>query len=181
MRDLGQGQLQSSRVAIPKSVAVRILALLVIAGVIFILRDKIGWPGAGGVVLREAQSGLTPVAVDEVSDLTEGGTQLTTQTIALRDMKYGGEAKATAKRSYGGGVYVLSVEATLPDPKNVDYQVWLVGGGKALPIDYMRGTKASWSLALRDSDRYSGYSGIWITLERTRDVIPEEHVMEGSF
>lgn len=173
--------MQSSRVAIPKSVAVRILVLLVIAGAVFFLRDKISWPGASGVVLREAQSGLAPVQLGEVNDLTTEGTELATQTITLKDVKHGGGAKATAKRSYGGGVYVLSVEATLPDPKNVDYQVWLVSGGKTLPINYMRGSKTSWSLALRDNDRYSGYNGIWITLERTRDAIPEEHVMEGSF
>lgn len=173
--------MQSSRVAIPKSVAVRILVLLIIAVAVFFLRDKISWPGTGGVVLREAQSGLVSVEVGEVNDLSVEGTELATQTISLKDVRYGGEAEATAKRSYGGGVYVLSVEATLPDPKNVDYQVWLVSGGKTLPIDYMRGSKTSWSLALRDSDRYSGYSGIWITLERTRDAIPEEHVMEGSF
>lgn len=137
--------------------------------------------GGSSVILREAPRGLTPVAVGDSQVITEGGVALTTQTAVMRDVKHGGEATATVKRSFGGGIYILSVDATLPDPKNVNYQVWLAGDGRVVPIDYMRGSKNTWSLSLRDSDRYSQYDGVWITLERTKDEKVEEHVMEGSF
>lgn len=139
--------------------------------------------GSGGssVILREAPRGLTPVALQDSQVTTEGGVALTTQTALMRDVKYGGEATARVARSFGGGIYILTVDATLPDPKNVSYQVWLVGDGEVVPIDYMRGSGTSWSLTLRDSDRYSQYDGVWITLERGRDDEVEEHVMEGTF
>lgn len=158
--------------------------VVLVAAAIFWGAKRLNLVGSStaSVTLREAPRGLTPVAVDEDStQVTQGGVNLASQSVTLTDVKYGGEAKATATRSFGGGVYSLNVDATLPDPVNTDYQVWLVGDGGATPIDYMRGSKTSWSLSLRDSDKYSAYDGIWITLERTRDEIAEERVMEGSF
>ena len=137
--------------------------------------------GGRGLVLQEAPRGLKPVDVAGANLDVEGGVDLATESASMQDVKYGGEARATVTRSFGGGTYILSVEAQLPDPKNTNYQVWLVGAAGPLPIDYMRGTGTSWSLSLRDQDKYSKYNGIWITLERTKDAIAEEHVMEGSF
>lgn len=161
-----------------------ILFLALILGVFYLARSQFSPAGDGGgdVILGEAPRGLTPVALlGNVADVTEGGVDLLTGSATLADVKYGGEAKAVATRSFGGGIYKLSVEATLPDPKNVNYQVWLVSGENVLPIDYMRGSGTSWSLRLRSEDKYSGYDGIWITLERNKDDLPEEHVMEGFF
>lgn len=183
MRDLSQTQIayggQKTRGRLLRTVLILILAsgAFYFAGNFFLKKEG----GGSSVILREAPRGLMPVNVGGVSTSVEGGVELTTQTAVVGDVKYGGEATATVTRSFGGGIYILTVDATLPDPKNVNYQVWLVGGGQVLPIDYMRGSKTSWSLSLRDSDKYSQYRGIWITLERGKDDIPEEHVMEGSF
>jgi len=159
------------------------VALIIIGGIFFLARSRFNFARGGdsSVILREAPRGLTPVQIDGSSNAIEGGVDLTTQQATFEDVKYQGQAKATASRSFGGGTYILSVDATLPDPKSTYYQVWLVGNGKTIPIDFMSGSKTSWSLRLKSSDKYSNYDGIWITLERTKDELPEEHVLEGSF
>lgn len=181
MRDLAQTSPYPTR---PSNRVVRLVVLIVFLAVVgyFVLNFVFGGAGSGSaVMLREAPRGLLPVEVGESQITTEEGVALTTRTALMRDVKYGGEATAQVQRSFGGGIYILTVDATLPDPKNVSYQVWLVGDEEVLPIDYMRGAGTSWSLSLRDTDRYSQYDGIWITLERGKDDIPEEHVMEGTF
>ena len=183
MRDLSQSQIAYTGHATRGKLARILLILVLISSVFYFAGNFFQNLGSGGssVILREAPRGLIPVnAVESTVDVGEG-VQLTVQTALMQDVKHGGEATATVKRSFGGGIYILTVDATLPDPKNVNYQVWLVGGGKTVAIDYMRGAKTSWSLSLRDSDKYSSYSGVWITLERSKDNIAEEHVMEGSF
>lgn len=142
-----------------------------------------GKSGLGSSVsLQEAPRGLQPINIDETIGVTQGGVDLASQKAVLEDVKYGGAASGVATRSFGGGTYILSVEATIPELKGVLYQVWLVGDGGIRSVDFMRGSGKSWSLTLRDVDKYSGYDGIWITLERTKeDNRPEEHVLEGTF
>lgn len=183
MRDLSNMPVGTNPVRRGRRVARLIFFLALILGVFYLARSQFSPSGAGGgdIILREAPRGLTPVAGGKLVDVAEGGVSLVTGSATLVDVKYGGEAKAVATRSFGGGIYKLTVAATLPDPKNVNYQVWLVSPESVLPIDYMRGLGTSWSLSLRDKDKYSGYDGIWITLERSKDELPEEHVMEGSF
>lgn len=183
MRDLSQSQ-GSYLGQKPKSRFLRLLLIVgLILGVFYFGSNLLGSRGSGGssVILREAPRGLIPVNVGESNIDVGEGVALASQTAIMRDVKYGGEATATVRRSFGGGIYTLTVDATLPDPKNVSYQVWLVGDNGSVPIDYMRGSKTSWSLSIRDSDKYSSYDGVWITLERTKDSKPEEHVMEGNF
>lgn len=186
MRDLSKIPLgrTKKKVWLPKRLIRIFILFILVFGVIFLLKSKTNVGGAGGssVVLKEASRGLTPVELDSShEELTKNAVDLTTQKAVLDDLMYGGEAKATATRSFGGGSYILSVEATLPDPKNVNYQVWVVGGGEVIPVDFMSGSKTKWSLNIRGKDDYSNYGGIWITLERTKDDLPEEHVMEGKF
>jgi len=157
---------------------------LIFAGGIFLFKNGLDFGGSSSssVILREAQRGLTPVVIEGgQDDILESAVDLTTQKAILSDVMHGGAAKASATRSFGGGSYILSVEATLPDPINVNYAVWVVGGGETILIDYMTGSKTSWSLSKRARDEYSNYDGIWITLERTKDDFVEEHVMEGTF
>lgn len=183
MRDLSQ--VRAGSISRPHNYKnfIRFFVVVVLVIIVFVLvKSRLGISQvSGGVLLHDAPLDLSPVGLSGTQNVTSGGTNLTTQSATMRDVKFGGEAIATATRSFGGGTYILSVDATLPDPVNVDYAVWLVGGGRDRLIDYMKGTGTRWSLALRDTDKYSGYSGIWITLERTRDNKPEEHVMEGSF
>lgn len=182
MRDLAQsigGSRQNSR----KRVLRIALVVIAAAGAVFVFNNFFfGKNSVGGsaVVLRDAPFGLKPVGVSAAQTSVKGGVDLTTQTATFQDVK-GDGGSASATRSFGGGTYILNVSATLPDPKNTNYQVWLVGGGEMVPVDYMSGSKTSWSLTLRDSDKFSKYKGIWITLERTKDSKPEEHILEGSF
>lgn len=184
MRDLSNMPVGINPVPRGRRIARFVLLLALILVVFYLARSQFSprGNGSGDVILGEAPRGLTPVALEgNLGDVTAGGVDLLTGSAAFVDVKYGGEAKAVATRSYGGGIYKLSLNATLPDPKNVNYQVWLVSGENVLPIDYMRGSGTSWSLSLSGKDKYSGYGGIWITLERNKDELPEEHVMEGSF
>ena len=184
MRDLGGQNFGNFQRSSKAKTIFRILILLIIVGGVFYFaksRLSLGQIGTGAVILKEAPRGLKPVVIDQTADLTEGGVQLSTQQATFEDVRYNGQAKATASRSFGGGLYILSVDATLPDPNNTYYEVWLVSDGKVIPIDFMTGSKTSWSLRLRSSDKYSSYDGIWNTLERTKDELPEEHILEGSF
>ena len=187
MRDLGQVNFQKVNFQNRRSpigkIMLRVLVVFVLAtAVVYFLMTRIRTgPGSTSVILKDASTGLVPVAVDGTNAKVTGGVDLATQTATLVDVKYQGEAKATAPRSFGGGVYNLTVTATLPDPKTTQYAVWLIKDAKLLLINYMTGAKTSWNLVLRDSDKYSQYDGIWITLERLKDELPEEHVMEGSF
>lgn len=184
MRDLSQVQFSSGRRNSSLNRLLRLfLIVLVAVGIIFVTGSRLGGGSSGGssIILQEAPRGLKPVNVEGAAQLSAEGVDLASQTAVLVDVKYGGEAKGVARRSYGDGVYILSVEATLPDPKNTFYQVWLVGGGEVVSIDYMRGSKNTWNFNLRSQDKYSSYGEIWITLERTKDDLPEEHVMEGTF
>lgn len=184
MRDLAGQNLASPRPTYAKRMLRLIVLLVIIGGVVFLLKNRINIGGIGSgasVVLREAPRGLTPVKAENAPSATEGGVDLATQSATFTDVKFGGEAVASATRSFGGGTYVLSVDATLPDPKNTYYEVWLVGDDEVIPVDFMTGSKTKWSLRLRSGDKYSSYSGIWITLERTKDELPEERVLEGSF
>jgi hypothetical protein len=182
MRDLAQ-QFGENRGNLRVKNLWRLLVILVLVGVgFFLIKNRFENVGSSGssIILQEAPYGLVPVEVGNIQ-ITSEGVNLTTQQASFRDVKYGGEASARATRSFGGGAYILSVDATLPDPKNVNYQVWLVGDDGVVPIDYMTGSKNGWSLRLRSSDKYSKYDGIWITLERSKDETSEEHVLEGSF
>ena len=183
MRDLAQ-QLPGNRGNSRIKKIIRLTVVLVVVGtILFYAKSKLigGTGGGSSIVLREAPRGLKPVSDEGAEKVTDKGVNLVTQRASFADLKFGGEAQATATRSFGGGTYILSVNATLPDPKNTYYQVWLVGGGNIIPIDYMRGLGNSWSLNLRSQDKYSQYKGIWITLERTKDELPEEHVLDGTF
>jgi len=163
-------------------VVIVVVALgLVVFGVKTFLGGASGLGADASLTLTDAPFGLKPVSVG-LATAASGGVNLTTQTINLKDVKYGGDASGTASRAYGAGVYKLDVRATMPDPKNVVYEVWLTGEAGPLVIDVMTGAKTSWSLSLSDTDKYSKYSGILITLQRNKATgIPEEHVMEGSF
>lgn len=180
MRDLSKANYGPRRFE-KKRVITVLGGVIAVVLVVYFLNSLIGSGGSSGAItLRDAPTDLTPVAAGDGLKV-DGGVNLKTETAGMKDVKYGGSAKATVTRAYGGGVYSLDIQATLPDPKNTYYQVWLVGGGVEVPVEYMSGSKTSWSLSLRDKDKFSKYRTVWITLERTKDEFPEEHVMEGSF
>lgn len=180
MRDLSKTTISRERRPF-KRILILFGGVGLVVAIVYFFSSTFGSIGSGGnITLHDAPTNLKPV--DTPGGVSaEDGVNLKTEKASFKDVKFSGGASATATRAYGGGVYSLTVEANLPDPQNTYYQVWLIGGGSPLPIDYMRGSKTSWSLSLRDSDKYSKYRGIWITLERTKDSLPEEHVLEGSF
>lgn len=189
MKDLaGQDFSKKSTVTIPRGfVKLAGVVVLVLAVLLFVKSHSGGSSGTSSsnsaVVLSEAPRGLTPVSVGD-SNLSAKGVDLKTQnatmTVVRREVReVSGSAKAT--RSYGGGIFNLTVTANLPDPKTAYYQVWLTDGTKLVPIDFMRGSGSSWSLDLSDTNKYSQLDQIWITLERSKDNKPEEHIVEGSF
>lgn len=135
---------------------------------------------SSSIVLKEAPKGLTPVTLPpDVADIGKG-ISLTTQNAVFVNVS-GEVAKATATRKFGDGSYTLTVEATLPDPKNNRYQVWIIGD---TPTDagFMIGSGSTWTSTFRDKDYYSKYSQIWITREITdNEGKPEKRILEGSF
>lgn len=188
MRDLSKSSLVArKKVRIPNFKLLKYLfPVAVVLLVLFAVKNldlgSVTTSASGNV--HEAPRGLVPVEIGtEVKDLTKGAVDLKTEKTVLEDVKSGdGKAEGTAARSYGGGTFILTVDATLPNPGNVDYEVWLTGGGEVIPIDFMqRGSGNTWSLNVTTAEDYSKYNNIWITLERTKDEKPEEHVMEGTF
>jgi hypothetical protein len=164
------------------SIAVIVIAIV---GILYFIAAKINVGGIGGsssgVTLQDAPKNLTPVKVDGAPVDVGGGVTLSSDSATFKNVS-DGSATATATRVYGNGSYSLTVLATLPDPAGSKYQVWLVGGGQTLNAGFMDGAKTSWSLTLRDKDKYSTLSEIWITREiTTEDGKPERHILEGSF
>lgn len=182
MRDLAKGRVYSEQQSKRKILLiVGVVVVSTLIGLFLMQGDtSINTPSNSAATLKDAPTNLMPVDVGEVQ--ITGGVELATDTSSLKDMRYGGQAKATATRAHGGDIYVLNVDATMPDPINQKYWVWLVdSGGKTVPVNPMRGSKTHWTMTLRDRDKFSNYNKIWITLERTEDEKPEEHIMEGSF
>lgn len=160
------------------------LLVIAVIAVLLLVKQKISsgsFIGGGSAELKDAQHGLTPVSVG-ASDVTNSGVNLSSGSASFRDVKYGGQASATATRTYGAGSYSLSVNAALPNPEGDRYQVWLVDGGQIKDAGFMSGSGKSWSLVFNDTNKYASYSTIWITREiTTEDGKPEQHVLEGSF
>ncbi|MBI3341985.1 hypothetical protein HY024_02585 [Candidatus Curtissbacteria bacterium] len=137
---------------------------------------------SGPVVLRDAPNDLTGVSLAGISKAIATGVSLTTGKAVMKDLKYGGSAKAEITRAYGAGLYKLDVNAVLPDPVNVPYAFWLVGDdGVPVLVDYMKGDKTQWTLNVSGPDKFSKLTGVIISLERTKDNKVEEKIMEGSF
>lgn len=187
MRDLASQNFGSTSTTRQKSKLIKVvLVVLVVVTLIYFAKTFVSSETSGGsasVRLAEAPRGLTPVDVGETGKITEGGVDLKTENATLSLVKtLDIAAKASASRSSGGGNYILSVDATLPDPGANKYGVWLIDDNTPILIDYMNGSKNAWNLRIRDdSSKYVGLDEVWITLERTKDEKVEEHVFEGSF
>lgn len=182
MRDLAAQGFSSNK---KKKPIAKLVIVVVLACVLFYILTnflKLGSSAGGSSIkLSEAPRGLAPVGVNGAADITQGGVELKTQTTKLKLAKGDFTGSATASRSFGGGTYVLSVDATLQDPVGQSYAVWLAGDTGPILIDYMKGVKNSWNLSIRTNDKYSNLNEIWITLERVKDNKAEEHLLEGSF
>lgn len=136
----------------------------------------------GTVVLKDAPANLKPVSLAGITKAIATGVELTTGKALLKDVRYDGRAKAEVTRAYGAGLYKLDVQASLPDPANVNYAFWLVGeDGVPVLVDYLRGDKTEWNINVSGPDKFSKLDGVLISLERTKDNKVEEKIMEGSF
>jgi hypothetical protein len=185
MRDLAQMGSSKKRVSVPPRILPIAVIVIVVVAVLYFVAARINIGGIGGsssgVTLQEAPKSLTPVKVDGAPVDVSGGVTLSSSSATFKNVSEE-SATATATRVFGNGSYSLTVSATLPDPVGSKYQVWLVGGGQTLSAGFMDGSKTSWSLTLRDKDKYSTMSEIWITKEITaEDGKPERHILEGSF
>lgn len=186
MRDLAKQDFTSNRRKLNLKVFLRVfLFFAAVLGILVFIKFYSPFSkslSASSVVLKEAPRGLKPITAGGSGEINSEGVNLTSKNATFTDVRYKGAAKATAKRMYGAGTYLLSVSATLPDPEGNKYGLWLVGDGDVFLVDYLKGSKTSWGLELSDKDKYPHYDGIWITLERMwEDENPEEHVLEGSF
>ena len=93
---------------------------------------------------------------------------------------YAGSGIAT--RAYENGNFSHAVLADLPDPAvGSFYEGWLVSGPKFISTGRMRIAKGGWILEFDSAIDYSDYNGVVITLEKTADKLPEDHVLEGTF
>lgn len=134
------------------------------------------------VVLKDAPTNLKPVSLAGVTKAIATGVELTTGKATMKDLRNSGKAKAEITRAYGAGLYKLDVQASLPDPVNVSYALWLVGDdGVPVLVDYLKGDKTEWNLNISGPDKFSKLDGVLISLERTKDNKVEEKIMEGSF
>lgn len=188
MRDLARQEIGSPRASVKSSrnKFLRLFAALIIVGALFwfakgLLGGKSG-VGSGGAVLSDAPNGLEGVAVDSSQFIASGGVELKSDKINLKlvkgDFKIG---QGSASRTYGSGTYSISVDATLPDPVGQNYAVWVASSTGTKLVDYMKGSKTSWSLGSNIGSGFANYNQVWVTLERVKDQKPEEHVLEGTF
>jgi hypothetical protein len=94
----------------------------------------------------------------------------------------GGTASGIATREYKDGKFTLTVLADLPDLSDGNlYQAWLVNGDKTVSAGQLTLAKGGYLLDFNSSTDYSSYNSIVITSESKLDMIPESHVLEGSF
>lgn len=182
MRDLARQGIIRRRSSLTKNF--KIVAVVVFAAVFVFFAGRNLLFGTSvssdSSLVKDAPKGLTPVKIGAVLE-GESGLHLSTDDVNLRNVKEGGTASAT--RTYGDGSYVLSVNATLPDPKGNRYQVWLSDGTNVFDAGFMNGSKTAWTLIFRDKDNFSkSYDEVWITREiTTEDEKPELVVMRGTF
>ena len=184
MRDLANQSYISGRNNFSRLIKSVVLAFVLVAGIWFFSQRSAN-PSltSGPVVLRDAPKGLVPVSLPD--DLISAGQAVNLKTGKAVFSNVSDEAevaRATAVRKYGDGTFTLTVEANLPDPKNLKYQVWIVGSGEFFDAGFMNGSGTDWTLIFRDKDYYSKYSQILITREITNnDGKPEKHILEGNF
>ena len=186
MRDLSNFKYSSKPRLNKRKLPVKLIGVLALLIVIFLVLKFGGLSGGAAgssSALHEAPRGLTPIDVSGVGGVADKGVNLKTQKAVLSDVKYGGRAKGTATRSFGGGSYVLSVDVTLVDTSGASWEIWLADdGGLQREVDFMNCAKNTCSYTLRDSDKYSNFNRIWITRELTKeDNAPEQHILEGEW
>jgi len=186
MRDLAKTNFTSNRSSKAKFVIRIVFVLFLVLTVLSFVKSRfnLGQSGSSAsVTLQEASRGLTPVKLDDLESIVEGGVNLATQTANLVDVKYGGRASGTATRSFGVGSYSLSVDVVIPETKGGIFEVWLVGAqGELREVDFISCKDNACSYNLKDKDKYSNYSRIWVTKELTKeDGEPEQHVLEGQW
>jgi hypothetical protein len=160
-----------------------LLIIVLVLSVVGFAKSRFGVSSAASSEsLHDAPYGLKPIEAVDI-DVTSGGVNLTTQKAILSDVKYGGRAKGTATRSFGGGSYILSVDVTIPETTGAAWEVWLVDSEGALrEVDFMNCSGKTCSYTLRDTDKFSSFNNIWITRELTKeDNAPEQHVLEGGW
>lgn len=105
------------------------------------------------------------------------------ERVELSDVS-GGDSMAIATRDYKDGKFSHTVLADLPDSENgFFYEGWLVRGSdnNTISTGVMRVAKGGYLLDFTSGVDYTDHNLVVITLERTKDKLPETHILEGSF
>lgn len=186
MRDLAKQNLTGTKKVknlSPRAIRLGVI-VVVIVGIILAFNSGFSLPsvGGGGVELRDAYHGLTPVVVDGAPINVDSGIKLSSDKAIFRNVG-NIKATATAERVYGGGSFTMTVNATFAGTQGHKYQIWLTDGEAMADAGFLEGSGTSWGTTFRDSDKgYSKMDGIWITDELTsEDNQAEVKILEGSF
>lgn len=182
MRDLARGGLLRRRKKFPVLFVKVVVLVLAIGFVVWFLKTKTGFSGGGGsVILSAAPRGLTPVQLSDDAIVDAGGN-IARDTAVLKQVDFFDDAASgTVSRSFGGGVFVMTVDAKLADIGD-KYQLWLVSGDDFFDGGFLSGSDGAYSVTFRNSRNFSSYDDVWITRERTtEDGAPEQEVLVGNF
>ena len=135
----------------------------------------------GGVSDDAAQETSSPAPGAEIpADIEQ---------IMLADVSGGGGTGIATRLTDNEGLFVHTVDATLPEPTDGSvYEGWLVRGkpGDA-DFDFISTGVMEveggglYSLVFSSEADYTGYAGVVITEETIVDATPEAHILEGSF
>src|SRR4030042_6852699 len=113
MRDLAKQDFTSNRRKLNLKVFLRVfLFFAAILGILVFIKFYSPFSkslGDSSVVLKEAPRGLKPITAGGSEEINSEGVNLTSKNATFIDVRYKGAAKATAKRTYGAGTYLLSV------------------------------------------------------------------------
>lgn len=94
----------------------------------------------------------------------------------------GGNQMGLATEEIQNGNYSYTVMANLDDPMpGYFYQAWLVKDTTFVSLGKLELEKGGWLVNFTTKENLSDHKKVWVTLEKTFDMTPEKHILEGSF
>jgi hypothetical protein len=94
----------------------------------------------------------------------------------------GGNQMGLATDEIQNSSHSYTVMANLDDPAvGYFYQAWLVKDNSFISLGKLELEKGGWLVNLTTKENLSDHKKVWVTLEKTFDMTPEKHILEGSF